>query len=79
MCFPSRRIAYWKEVETIDDSDPMFAEAGSPPHASVLIFMPVMDGEAVQNTMPKKTKESIQKFLDAFSPIGRVVIPYVWR
>ena len=80
MCFPSRRIAYWKEVEAIDDSDPMFAEAGSPPHASVLIFMPEMGGERLLSSyMSKETHVSIQKFLDAFSPIGRVVIPYVWR
>jgi len=70
VCIPSRRLAYYREI------DGKFIEGTSPPHASVLIFLPepTKDSAEVEATI-----RSIKRFIEAFSPIGHVSVPWRWR
>jgi len=67
ICVPSRRLAYFKEIGG------KFIEGKSPPHASVLIFLPP------PTTITSSTLEGIKRFVEAFSPIGHVSVPWRWR
>lgn len=62
LCFPSRRLAYW--VEKNDE----LVEGKSPPHASVLIYLPPRAPAAAYGI-------GVAKFVHEFSSLGRVVRP----
>jgi len=71
ICVPSRRLAYFKEVAG------QFVEGKSPPHASVLIFLPPPATDGLLDA--DVTMEGIKRFVEAFSPIGHVSVPWRWR
>lgn len=71
ICVPSRRLAYFKEI------DGKFVEGKSPPHASVLIFLPPPATDGLLDA--DVTMEGIKRFVEAFSPIGHVSVPWRWR
>lgn len=58
-CFPSARMAFDTPV------DGRLAKGTSPTHANVIVFLPRMDDYVV----------SVESFVDAFSPFGRIVVP----
>jgi len=66
-CIPSTRLSYDREVGW---PVPVYVNAGSPPHASAIIYLPEMD----TLTGGRRTIESIERFKGAFSPIGKVVL-----
>ena len=68
ICVPRARVPYYRED---DGSSFRISERGSPPHASVLVFLPDM----------KREDESMSAFRRAFGAIGRVVVPLgrPWR
>jgi hypothetical protein len=68
-CVPSSRIAYHKEVETGPDGRIELVEGSSPPHGSVLIFLPA------ERVRVRTTDTSVARFEKAFSKLGRVIIP----
>lgn len=71
-CVPSSRIAYHKEVQIKTESgndEITLVEGSSPPHGSVLIFLPA---KHEMNT-------SVARFERAFQSLGRVIIPSAAR
>lgn len=74
ICVPSRRLAYYREI------DGKFVEGTSPPHASVLIFLPdVSNVTCIDESIGASALDSITRFVEAFSPIGHVSVPWRWR
>lgn len=64
LCFPKTRIAYMRE-----QPDGSFARGASPPHASVLVYLP-----------PKKdSARHAALFRETFAAVGAVVIDREWR
>lgn len=72
MCFPSRRLAYYKKVESIDGGI-NYAESSSPPHSSVIVFLPKKN-----NLDISVYDKSISCFHSQFNKIGKVLIPRNW-
>lgn len=72
ICYPSRRIAYYNKAESIDDSI-SFVESESPPHSSVIVFLPKRN-----NIDFSVYDESISMFSKNFDSIGKIVIPRGW-
>jgi len=79
-CVPSHRIAYHKEVDLPKPNrepsgaegnrvEVALVEGSSPPHGSVLIFLPAERG------LVRTTDTSTSRFKRAFDKHGRVVIP----
>jgi len=79
ICVPSRRLAYSRFKE--GDG---YVVGASPPHASVLIFLPPLGDEEnsivrMGATQHSNTHEAIERFVEAFSSIGHVSVPWRWR
>lgn len=64
LCFPRNRLAYWREEHDGINGGMKLVEGKSPPHASVLIYLP-----------PKGDKNAVEAFRERFSVLGRVLIP----
>jgi len=80
ICVPKNRLAYDREIR-LANGNVEYRTGTSPPHASVLIFLPPL-GESVVRfgmTQPSDTHEAIERFVEAFSPIGHVSVPWRWR
>lgn len=71
ICYPAARLAYYRQSKTaplpgIGDG----LEVGSsPPHSSCVIYLPPPSGA------PLWSRSGVSAFLDAFSGIGRCVVP----
>lgn len=63
-CMPKVRLAYDREIENITTNEVKYVTGGSPPHASALIYLPEPGDE-----------QGIDRFIVAFSKIGKVVVP----
>lgn len=72
-CIPSTRVAYHKEIEVGPDERLTLVEGSSPPHSSVLVFLP-----PIQYDTPSG-KIATLRFERAFQSLGRVVVPGDWR
>ncbi len=65
-CMPKVRLQYDREIEDIITCKVRYVTGGSPPHASALIYLPDYNGEG---------EAGIERFVKAYSPIGKVVVP----
>lgn len=59
ICYPRKRVDYLR-----DKGDGVLKRGGAPPHASAIIYVP-----------PRCLTPQYGSFVDAFSPLGRVVVP----
>jgi hypothetical protein len=71
ICFPARRIAYYREATIGGARNRQSALVGSssPPHSSMLVYLPP------RATAPGSRVLGIRRFVETFSVFGRVVVP----
>lgn len=78
-CVPSARIAYHKEAALSDGSIGL-VEGSSPPHGSVLIFLPAGVTSHIATAQARQEiSTSVSRFQQAFQELGRVILPGEWR
>lgn len=73
-CYPKSRIAYLKERERSPDENEdrklgsLLVKGGSPPHASVIVWLHPM-------RLRRAETPEMARFIRAFSPLGKCVVP----
>lgn len=81
LCVPKNRLAYDREIRS-EDGSVQYKTGESPPHASVVVFLPPLGSESITrlgSNASMDTNDAVERFVEAFSPIGHVSVPWRWR